>query len=151
MKSMCRLLRSTIHQVMWYLWVLIVNPFSLFSHFPYFFFSRKICFLWSPCRLLITESISLDTSVKRTVGFFLKITSPSWIILSVSLDERNSIIWLVDSWWLIFLKFYFIVVKEFWYGKKYSVFLDTLFEYYFLNIILNVNFVSDLKFEYYCD
>ena len=25
-----------------------------------------------------------------------------------------------------------------------------LFEYYFLNIIVNVNFLSDLKFEYYC-
>ena len=30
-------------------------------------------------------------------------------------------------------------------------FLETLFEYYFLNIIVNVNFFSDLKFEYYCD
>ena len=29
--------------------------------------------------------------------------------------------------------------------------LETLFEYYFLNIIVNVNFFSDLKFEYYCD
>ena len=28
-------------------------------------------------------------------------------------------------------------------------FLDTLFEYYFFNIIVNVNFFSDLKFEYY--
>ena len=30
-------------------------------------------------------------------------------------------------------------------------FLETLFEYYFLNIIMNVKFFSDLKFEYYCD
>ena len=30
-------------------------------------------------------------------------------------------------------------------------FLETLFEYYFLNIIVNVNFFSDLKFEYYCE
>ena len=29
--------------------------------------------------------------------------------------------------------------------------LETLFEYQFLSIIVNVNFVSDLKFEYYCD
>ena len=29
--------------------------------------------------------------------------------------------------------------------------LETLFEYHFLRIIVNVNFVSDLKFEYYCD
>ena len=30
-------------------------------------------------------------------------------------------------------------------------FLKNLFEYYFLNIIVNVNFFSDLKFEYYCE
>ena len=29
-------------------------------------------------------------------------------------------------------------------------FLENLFEYYFLNINVNVNFFSDLKFEYYC-
>ena len=28
-------------------------------------------------------------------------------------------------------------------------FSKNLFEYYFLNIIVNVNFFSDLKFEYY--
>ena len=30
-------------------------------------------------------------------------------------------------------------------------FSKNLFEYYFLNIIVNVNFFSDLKFEYYCE
>ena len=30
-------------------------------------------------------------------------------------------------------------------------FLENLFEYYFLNVIVNVNFFSDLKFEYYGD
>ena len=30
-------------------------------------------------------------------------------------------------------------------------FLENLFEYYFLYIIVNVNFFSDLKFEYYCE
>ena len=30
-------------------------------------------------------------------------------------------------------------------------FLKTLFEYYFLKIIVNVNFFSDLKFENYCE
>ena len=30
-------------------------------------------------------------------------------------------------------------------------FLENLFEYYFLNIIVNVNFFSDLKLEYYCE
>ena len=34
-------------------------------------------------------------------------------------------------------------------GKNIRGFFDNLFEYYFLNIIVNVNFVSDLKFEYY--
>ena len=44
---------------------------------------------------------------------------------------------------------YIIFLKEFWYGKKY--YLENLFEYYFLSIIVNVNFFSDLKFEYYCE
>ena len=30
-------------------------------------------------------------------------------------------------------------------------FFENMFEYYFLNIIVNVNFFSDLKFEYYCE
>ena len=77
---------------------------SIFPFMQYFFLSRKLCFLWSPCLLLIAESISLDTSGKPTVGFFLKITSPFWIILSISLDELNSIDWLLKSWWWIFLK-----------------------------------------------
>ena len=29
--------------------------------------------------------------------------------------------------------------------------LENLFEYYFLNIVANINFFSDLKFEYYCE
>ena len=99
-KLTIRLFLSTIHQVMWYFWVFIVNPLSFLCSF---FFS-KLCFLWSPCLLLITELISLDTSAKPTVGFFLNITSPSWIKLSVSLDELNSIDWLLKSWWWIFLK-----------------------------------------------
>ena len=99
-KLMTRLLHSTIHEVMWYFWVFIVNLFSLL----WSIFSQENCFLWSPCLLLIAESISLDTSVKPTVVFFLKITSPSWIILSNSLDQLNSIQWLLKSWWWIFLK-----------------------------------------------
>ena len=65
----------------------------------FFVFSRKLCFLWSPCLLLMVESISRDTSGKSTVGFLLKISSPSWIILSVSLGELNSIGWLLKSRW----------------------------------------------------
>ena len=34
-------------------------------------------------------------------------------------------------------------------AKNIRGFLENLFEYYFLNIIVNVNFFSDLKFEYY--
>ena len=32
-------------------------------------------------------------------------------------------------------------------AKNIRGFLENLFEYYFLNIIVNVNFFSDLKFE----
>ena len=69
-----------------------------------FFFSRKSCFLWSPCLLVIAESISLDTSGKPTGRFFLKLSSSSWIIFSVSLNELSSSDWLLKRWWWIFLK-----------------------------------------------
>ena len=36
-------------------------------------------------------------------------------------------------------------------AKNIRGFLENLFEYYFLNIIVNVKFFSDLKFEYYCE
>ena len=36
-------------------------------------------------------------------------------------------------------------------AKDIRAFLENLFEYYFLNIIVNVNFFSDLKLEYYCE
>ena len=73
--------------------VLIVNPFSLLCSI--YFLSRKLCFLRSPCVLLIAESVSLGTSGKPTVGYFLKISSSSWIILSIWLNELNSIDWLL--------------------------------------------------------
>ena len=34
-------------------------------------------------------------------------------------------------------------------AKNIRGFLENIFEYYFLNIIVNVNSFSDLKFEYY--
>ena len=34
-------------------------------------------------------------------------------------------------------------------AKNIRGFLKNIFEYYFLNIIVNVNLFSDLKFEYY--
>ena len=36
-------------------------------------------------------------------------------------------------------------------AKNIRGFLENLFECYFLNIIVNVNFFSDLKFEYHCE
>ena len=35
-------------------------------------------------------------------------------------------------------------------AKNIRGFLENLFEYYILNIVVNVNFFSDLKLEYYC-
>ena len=101
-------------------------------------------------RCLIAESVSLDTTGKPTVGFFVTITSPSWIILPISLDD---LIQLIDCWRaddeFSWNNFYFIVVKEFDMAKNIRGFLENLFEYYFLNIIVNNNILSDLKFEYY--
>ena len=34
---------------------------------------------------------------------------------------------------------------------KIRDFLENLFEYYLLNITVNVNFFSELKCEYYCE
>ena len=70
-----------------------ISGCSEWVHFPFygvFFLSRKLSFFWFSCLLLIAELISLDTSGKPTVGFFLKTTSRSLIILSISL-ELNSI------------------------------------------------------------
>ena len=36
-------------------------------------------------------------------------------------------------------------------AKNIGGFLQNLFEYYFLNVIVNVNFFSYLKFEYYSE
>ena len=84
--------------------VLGVHSESIFPFMQYFFLFRKLCSLRSPCLLLIAESISLDISGKPIVGFFLKIASYAWIILSISLDELNSSKWLLKSWWWIFSK-----------------------------------------------
>ena len=97
--------------ILWNWWVdwddvifLGVRSESIFPFMEYFFFSKKLCFFRSPFLFLIAESINLDTSGKPTVGFFLKVTSQSWIILSISLDEVNSIDWLLKSWWWVFWK-----------------------------------------------
>ena len=49
---------------------------------------------------------------------------------------------------LMMNNFYFIAVKAIDMVKNIRVCLENLFENYFLNIIVNVNFFSDLKFEY---
>ena len=36
-------------------------------------------------------------------------------------------------------------------SKNIRGFLENLFEYYILNIVVNVKLVSDLKFKYYCE
>ena len=86
-----------------YIWQLIISTSNATLEVPSL---RPLCFL------LVNHSISLDTSGKLTVRFFLKITSPSWIILPISLDELNSIDWLLKSWWWIFLKLLFFYCGE---------------------------------------
>ena len=93
----------TYNKVYIFVYIYIKYSESIFPFMEYFF-SIKLCFLWSPCILLMAESISLDTSGKPIGRFFLKITSPSWTILSISFDELNSIDWLLKSWWWIFSK-----------------------------------------------
>ena len=36
-------------------------------------------------------------------------------------------------------------------AKNIRSFLETLFQFYFLNIIVDVSFFSELKFKYYCE
>ena len=36
-------------------------------------------------------------------------------------------------------------------AKNIKGFLENLFEYYFLSIIVSINFINDLKFKYYCE
>ena len=84
--------------------ILAAHSASIFPFMQYFVLSMKLCFLRSPYLLLISESISLDTSGKPTVRFLLKISSSSWIIFSISLNELNSSGWLLKRWWWIFLK-----------------------------------------------
>ena len=65
---------------------------------------------------------------------------------------QKTIIRVIDCWRdddeFSWNNFYFIVVKEFLHGKNTGGFLENLTDY-FLNIMVNVNFFGDLKFEYY--
>ena len=131
-KLTSRLLHSKIHQVLWFFLAFTANTFS----FLYSIFFSKNCVLWSSCLLVGTELIILDTSGKPIVGFFLKITSLSWKVLSISLDVFNSVDWLLKSWWWIFLKwfsFYFCKKSLIW-QKILQIFREFIlilsFEYY---------------------
>ena len=83
--------------------ILGVHSEPIFPFMQFFFLSRKL-FPSVSFFLLIAEWISLHTYGNLTVGFFLKIASSSWTILSNSLDELSSSDWLLKSWWCIFLK-----------------------------------------------
>ena len=52
-----------------------------------------------------------------------------------------------------FLEIIFVLLlwKNFDMAKSIRGLLENLFEYYILNIIVNVNFFSDLKLEYVCE
>ena len=47
--------------------------------------------------------------------------------------------------------FILLLSKNFDMTKNIRGFLENLFEYYILIIIVNVNLSSDLRFEYYCE
>ena len=94
-KLMSRLLRSTIDQMMWYFWVFLVNPFSLFMEY----FLKKTVFLLVSLSLAYRWVNQLRYFGTPTVRFFLKMSSPCWRIFSISLDELNSIDWFLKSWW----------------------------------------------------
>ena len=47
--------------------------------------------------------------------------------------------------------FTLLLWKNFYMAKSIRGLLENLFEHYFLNVIVNINFFSDLKFEYYCE
>ena len=55
---------------------------------------------------------------------------------------------IVEELMMNFGEFLFYCCKRILIWQKIVGFLETLFEYYFLNIIVNVNFFSGLKFEY---
>ena len=74
------------------------------STFPFmeFFFLKKIMFLLvSLAYCWVNQSRYVWLTY---CGVFLKTTSASWIILSISLDGLNSIDWLWKSWLWVFLK-----------------------------------------------
>ena len=88
--------------------ILDAHSESIFRFMQYFFSFQ--CFLRSTCHLLIAESVSWDNSGKPIVGFFLNISSSSWIILPISLNELNSGDWLLKRM-MNFLEIIFILLS----------------------------------------
>ena len=87
-------------------WCDILGAYSE-SNFPfmqYFSSFQKTVFPSISLSLAYRQVNQLRYSGKPNVGFFLKISSSSWIILSISLNELNSNDWLLKRWWQIFLK-----------------------------------------------
>ena len=108
---------------------------------------------WVDCfsyLLLIAESINWDTSGKPTVVFFSKITSPSWIILSISLDELNSVNWLLKSWWWIFLKFRILIwqkILEVFWRLYLNIILWMLTSLVIWNLILHCEYYPEILLQ----
>ena len=100
--------------------ILGVHSESIFRFIQYFFLSRKLCFLWSTCPLFIAEPISLDTSGEPTEGFSWKLLFPFERYCQSHLMNLIRVIdyWRADDEFSC-NNFYFIVVKEILYGKKY--------------------------------
>ena len=84
--------------------ILGVHSDSIFPFMQYSFSIQKTVSFG-----LLVSCLSLSQSVIDDwwligVGFFLKISSHSWIILSIPLNEVNLSDWLLKRWWWIFLK-----------------------------------------------
>ena len=130
-RLMSRLLYSMTHQVMWYFWVFIVNPFSILWNISFSQDNRVSFGLLVSC-LTTSQSAQIRLVNLLWYFYFLKIISPSEIILPISLDELNSIHWLLKiSWWVSWNNVHFIVVKDFWYAKNIRGFWENLFECFF--------------------
>ena len=117
-KLMNRLLQRMIHQVMWYFWVFIVNPFSFLWSISFFqencasFGLLVSCLSLSPSALILLVSL--------VWGFSWKLLLP---LEKYCQSHLMNLIQLIDCWRaddkFSWNNFYFIVAKVFWYGKKY--------------------------------
>ena len=132
-KLTSQLLHSPIHQVILYFWVFIGNSFSLLC---------GILFLEKTIFLLVSLSLAYRW-VNRPRYFCWTYCGVFLENYSYLLNNIVSVTWWTQFIWLIadddfsWNNFYLIVVKYFWYGKKYW----RLFG----------KFIWKLIFEYYCE